>query len=939
MKTLSIVIVMMLFNSSLLFSQVSINTDGSPPDNSSVLDVKSTTKGMLIPRMTQTERDAITSPANGLLIFCTSNNQYYANKGTSSAPNWMIISSHWISSNQDIYFNLGNVGLGTTTPGRQLELTQSIKIPATTSSSTGIIFKGDIPFLHDYKGPIALGFNTFLGQDAGNFTMGGGGNYHGCNNTGLGFNALHGVTSGYANTGVGSFSLSSTTVGIENTAVGLHSLIANTIGNRNTALGYMAGHDNVEGGNNTLIGYNANYFNQGGGNNTIIGYEAGKGSALHNKNGNIFLGCQAGFYETGSNKLYIENSNSSSPLIGGDFSLNEVYLNGKLGIGTSAPSASLHIAGTMRLVDGTQATGRILKATADGTASWADPSTISDGDWTISGSDMYSAVSGNIGIGTTTPEQQLELTQSLKLAPTTSTSTGIIFKDDVWFIHDYKGPVALGFNTFIGQFAGNFTSGGGQNYMGCNNTGTGYNTLRSVSTGYANTATGSYAMPSNTNGYENTAMGIQSLYSNLGGIRNVGIGVYALFNNTSGSQNTALGMGANYYNQTGTNNTIIGYEAGKGTALHNKFGNIFLGYQAGFNETGSNKLYIENSSSSTPLIGGDFSTDIAYVNGKLGIGTTAPGQQLEITQSLKLPNTNTSTTGVIYKDSQPFLHDYTPPPQIGRNLFLGQNAGNFTCGGPDFSDGTANIGVGENALLDLSSGENNVAVGIYTLESVTTGSRNTAVGNSSMLLTSSGSFNTAFGAWALVNPMHSDYNTAVGYYAGQQNQSLSHCGSFGYDARPTASNMIHIGNTAVTWIGGMVGWGTFSDARVKQDIREDIPGLDFVLALRPVTYHYDVDRLDELMGIKKQTEELDCMKQAKADQEKIIYSGFLAQEVEQAAQKCGYDFSGVKAPVNENTPYSLVYAEFVVPLVKAVQEQQKLIEELQNKVKELEARE
>lgn len=64
----------------------------------------------------------------------------------------------------------------------------------------------------------------------------------------------------------------------------------------------------------------------------------------------------------------------------------------------------------------------------------------------------------------------------------------------------------------------------------------------------------------------------------------------------------------------------------------------------------------------------------------------------------------------------------------------------------------------------------------------------------------------------------------------------------------------------------------------------------------------------------------------KYDQEKIRYSGFIAQEVEKAANSVGYDFSGVDKPKNEKDYYGLRYSEFVVPLVKAVQEQQVMIE-------------
>ena len=67
-------------------------------------------------------------------------------------------------------------------------------------------------------------------------------------------------------------------------------------------------------------------------------------------------------------------------------------------------------------------------------------------------------------------------------------------------------------------------------------------------------------------------------------------------------------------------------------------------------------------------------------------------------------------------------------------------------------------------------------------------------------------------------------------------------------------------------------------------------------------------------------------------------SGFIAQEVEQAARESGYDFSGVQKTADQNGVYSISYAQFVVPLVKAVQEQQEIIRRLQQKVKELENR-
>jgi len=87
-------------------AQVSINTDGSDPDPSSILDVKSDVKGMLIPRMAQTQIEAITSPANGLTVYNTDNCRFYTYRDNSSA--WVEIADGTGTITPAVPFTCGN---------------------------------------------------------------------------------------------------------------------------------------------------------------------------------------------------------------------------------------------------------------------------------------------------------------------------------------------------------------------------------------------------------------------------------------------------------------------------------------------------------------------------------------------------------------------------------------------------------------------------------------------------------------------------------------------------------------------------------------------------------------------------------------------------------------------------------------------------------------
>jgi trimeric autotransporter adhesin len=173
----------------------------------------------------------------------------------------------------------------------------------------------------------------------------------------------------------------------------------------------------------------------------------------------------------------------------------------------------------------------------------------------------------------------------------------------------------------------------------------------------------------------------------------------------------------------------------------------------------------------------------------------------------------------------------------------------------------------------------------------------------------------------------------VGAYFTTNNLNNTTCIGMNSGGIVNASNRVEIGNSSVTYIGGQVTWSTYSDGRIKDNVQENIPGLNFIKALRPVTYNLNIEKqfvlsdrgkaaLKDKDGklIDKAINRNQPQFPEQFDIEKITQTGFIAQEVAAAAKKTGYDFSGVDVPKDGKGLYSLRYAEFVVPLVKAVQE-------------------
>lgn len=90
--------------------------------------------------------------------------------------------------------------------------------------------------------------------------------------------------------------------------------------------------------------------------------------------------------------------------------------------------------------------------------------------------------------------------------------------------------------------------------------------------------------------------------------------------------------------------------------------------------------------------------------------------------------------------------------------------------------------------------------------------------------------------------------TAIGAYANVSANNLTNATAIGANATALSSNQVKIGSSTATSIGGAVSWGILSDKRVKKNIQTDVPGLDFINRLQPVTYNLDLDALDGLMN-------------------------------------------------------------------------------------------
>ncbi|MGE0635879.1 MAG: beta strand repeat-containing protein [Bacteroidia bacterium] len=438
-------------------------------------------------------------------------------------------------------------------------------------------------------------------------------------------------------------------VGIGTTAPGNKLFIKNDEFNAG-----VLGLDNANGG-----GFTGMYLWQGTTLNGYIGH-------VHSSSGFAGPGLMH-FASTGSDLVFSVDAGTA---------FNErmrITTAGNAGIGTSAPTQKLDVNGQIRMRSGAT-TGYVPVSDANGTMTWTDPSTIVGNEaWKLTGNSGTNPTNNFLGT-TDNVDLRFRTNNAVRLTVTAAGNVGIGSTSPSQVL-DVYGRMALshGFNNtnvYVGRGSGVVST-----------------------SAYLNTAVGVEALAAITTSGDNTALGYRNMTALSTGGANSSIGSYALSSATTAGSNVALGYGALNSLVDGSNNVAVGRAAGSGNT--NGSGNVFIGFRAGDGSTGSNELYIDNSNTASPLIYGNFSTNLLRINGTLNVNNAYSFPTADGTANYVLQTNGSGTVSWVNPTS---LTITETDPQVSSTTtnYIPKWNGTALVDGVGYDNGT-NVGIGTTA--------------------------------------------------------------------------------------------------------------------------------------------------------------------------------------------------------------------------------------------------
>lgn len=415
-----------------------------------------------------------------------------------------------------------------------------------------------------------------------------------------------------------------------------------------------------------------------------------------------------------------------------------------------------------------------------------------------------------------------------------------------------------------------------------------------ISTGQ-NTAVGYLAMSSSTGGYQNTSVGAYSL-QNMGGVgNNTALGYEAGFGVTTGGSGVFVGSSAGRNVTTATRPIAVGRDALFGNATSKLTGtdNVGVGYQAGYGLTTGANNFLGAYHAGYALTTG--SNNVAIGNGALDAATTG-GVNIAIGQDAMGSGIATVTSG--NNIALGYRAGYTLDSGVS-NVAIGDRAStSMTYGGSNvtigptsgqYLNGSRSVALGSTALRGdptlQATGDDNIGIGTQTGQSLTTGATNFFAGYQSGRLVTTGSNNVFAGNLAGDATTTGSNQIVIGYNADASSATVSH--------------EITLGNASITTLRCQVTTITsLSDARDKTDIQPLNAGLEFVEALNPVSFTWNMR---------------DGGKVGEAD------TGFIAQDLQSAQATTGVSIPGLVYDVNPDK-LEAGYGKLIPVLVQAIKD-------------------